>query len=1793
MKTSNKTKKRILTYVATGVMIAFAAPFVSSMFGSDTLHSYADTEPWDGSVDIAWFTEQPWGTEDEPSDYTISTPAELAGLAYIVNGRLDMDMFPNKYQEGEEPVDDNLDVSATVADVHDGAEEDGTTVSGLMAEDFFNSSITEIKTDGGGSGVTDYKLYVGNQAFDFAGKTIHIANDLDLGGIYQNETVSGPNWVPIGGRFPVKTGSLDFVVDSSFNGTIEGGFHTIDHIYCNRHSGADFMMSQGIGLIGSIGTLYDDASYGYGHATQKESVVKETILDGWTPVVRNLCMGNDKDSAAFHGSVYGNRMVGALIGRAEDTIIENCANFTSVKNTDHKGIAGIAGTTSGKGVVRNCYNAGYIYSLSNGCPAGGIVGSNGFSIYNCYNVGRINVPDAPTLSEGIGSHLSGNYEIDNCFSLSGTFSDTREDTSKNGYYFGTAANLVINTSVRQEHRNQSEEAPGLKDPEFISEINANGGNVFVSGTSGRNHGYPLLFWQAGEFDPESDCTLSVGASGDKGGIAAIVPAGGYTSSYVVEAGDAIDSVPVGTVIQLESRAEAPNVLQHFTANGNELRSDFYTLTEDAEVDGAFITLESGVISIPQSSKYEIGISKNGTVLDKNDKAWSVKDYVVSDGDTIFQGDILTVKAVMKKGTASKDKDNEYTGSFNYTFRYSDSEEKPATNTSGIHTVDSKIGTADSGVLTITATPRSQSKTWATYADTSWAGDTEDIRGNYEISTAEELAGLAKLVNAGESFEKATILLTNDVSLKNPDEDGSLRKWEPIGGASNTFKGTFDGGGHRISGMQVRSGGSIGGLFGYCTNATIKNLTISGSVQSVGNAGGIASIVRGGTIEDCTAKVTITSTGERAGGITSQLTEGGTIKNCISRNAITGTSKVGGIAGEATHTAGGIEKCANYGKITGTETGGLMTCTGGLVGYLGCSVQLSYNMAAITSANTCVGGLAGFTYANTKATEATYKSSSALYNCINVGDVEGSATKTNTFVGGLVGRSDYLLMKNCFTTGSVSTGDPDKTYLGTVVGGFYKSIFSDVSLIYYSQTGSPATSYTKSWGSIKKDSANPTLDYFKTACVTEELMKAEAFTDLLNQTAAESFVSVPNSVPQLAWIAAKKDITVTYTGAFEGTDRTWYGGAVDLPECEREGYKYEFTAGGNVWDGTGITENVSVAVTESKIDKYYVIFTADNKKVDINGDGEIDKKDWIAFYPEDGSGQAYTHLSADSIAGDSGITEAPPVDAANKEGYTAGWDWEDKDGKSYWDETRSTPLGFHNIKIPAVYTQRSLLFEKNDDGEGTIRREATITAAQDGYFFLAPQAKGTITVKNGAQTTLDGENGSFTNLRIVVEEGGSLTLKNMVLRTDPVRLAGATENHAVLEVAGGADADHATTVRFSGFNNLIGTNDGNNGKDNDHVFPAMEVSGYVRLMQASKTTDTLHITAGKDSPEINIENGGTLEVAGGIVEVYKRERLGTNGGMIYGGFFDYSERKITRSQKGNLAVTGGSLIAVSDSNNVFCACVDSYRQTGGQAIFYAPEACMYRAGSDKYIGTDVALYAERMEITGGSLSARTRSHQSAVTDPIEYYSNADAIASGDDFNSRYFLYVVDTSAWNTDVHTVTADGNEIYSGKGNNVSHPLQTSDSVRDKFSTKKASADPWIYLWLARGEEHTIAVDGETIAEHVAEDTMENVRYTMDVNDNTVELGFLDSFFAAADTGKKQDGKPIKTGTTIALISHDAEGNLQGFTSDHSFLLTDPEQNVTLQTEMLSEAHQTKLLIYDGEKTLRPLAPAKVIRVH
>ena len=180
--------------------------------------------------------------------------------------------------------------------------------------------------------------------------------------------------------------------------------------------------------------------------------------------------------------------------------------------------------------------------------------------------------------------------------------------------------------------------------------------------------------------------------------------------------------------------------------------------------------------------------------------------------------------------------------------------------------------------------------WALTADTQWYNEDED---SFEISTAEELAGLAKLVNLGNTFSGKTVVLKEDIDLEN-------KEWTPIGKSlEKSFQGTFEGGWHTVSYLKVTRTNENVGLFGYVADAEIRNLTVTeADITGSQNVGGIAGNAGAGTsFINCTCSETTklrTDDAQRIGGIAgvwnnTDTASPVTLQNCIFTGTLSSTS----------------------------------------------------------------------------------------------------------------------------------------------------------------------------------------------------------------------------------------------------------------------------------------------------------------------------------------------------------------------------------------------------------------------------------------------------------------------------------------------------------------------------------------------------------------------------------------------------------------------------------------------------------------------------------------------------------------------------------------------------------------------------------------------------------------------------------------------------------------------------------------------------------------------------------------
>ena len=237
---------------------------------------------------------------------------------------------------------------------------------------------------------------------------------------------------------------------------------------------------------------------------------------------------------------------------------------------------------------------------------------------------------------------------------------------------------------------------------------------------------------------------------------------------------------------------------------------------------------------------------------------------------------------------------------------------------------------------------------------------------YTVYNADGLMNVAELVNGGKS--DINITLDTDIDLTGKD-------WTPIGtDYDNSYKGTFDGGGHTITGLTFTTNDEYAGLFGWLNRAgTVKNVVMEG-VQITSNqiyGGSIGGVVgySWGTIENCSVSGSVSGTVYVGGVVGAQI--GGSITGCSSSATVKGTLNVGGVAGQ-TNSSATLTACYATGNVTIEINPAKNIAGGSLVGMnAGSSLLACYATGNVTSTGSStgymhIGGFLGNNYTTVTA-----------------------------------------------------------------------------------------------------------------------------------------------------------------------------------------------------------------------------------------------------------------------------------------------------------------------------------------------------------------------------------------------------------------------------------------------------------------------------------------------------------------------------------------------------------------------------------------------------------------------------------------------------------------------------------------------------------------------------------------------------------------------------------------------------------------------------------------------------------
>lgn len=262
---------------------------------------------------------------------------------------------------------------------------------------------------------------------------------------------------------------------------------------------------------------------------------------------------------------------------------------------------------------------------------------------------------------------------------------------------------------------------------------------------------------------------------------------------------------------------------------------------------------------------------------------------------------------------------------------------------------------------------------------------------YEIRNVNDLKLLAQKVNSNETansgitYEGKYFKQTANIDLEDLENEPN---WTPIGKENNHFKGIFDGGGHKITSLSITSSNGKIGLFGFVSNATIRNCNVAGEIEGNNFVGGIVgNAVNNTHILNCSFQGDVKGELDYVGGIAGNTTADCEVSGCFVTGKVKGSQRVGGIAGQG---IGIIRNCYALADVTARTA-----IAGGIAGRAyNLTIENCYyggKVSAGSFADNSAGGIAGETYGSPD-------SSTKIKNCVSLAESVTCDFQVNRIAG---------------------------------------------------------------------------------------------------------------------------------------------------------------------------------------------------------------------------------------------------------------------------------------------------------------------------------------------------------------------------------------------------------------------------------------------------------------------------------------------------------------------------------------------------------------------------------------------------------------------------------------------------------------------------------------------------------------------------------------------------------------------------------------------------------------------------
>lgn len=770
-------------------------------------------------------------------------------------------------------------------------------------------------------------------------------------------------WTGIGGQ----------TADTGFAGTLDGAGHTIKNLY----------LKNGKGLI-----------------PYNKGTVKNLTLEG-------LLKGGDETAA--------------LTGTNAGTLEEITSNVTV---TGGNKIAGIAGNNTKDGVIKDCHNTGAVTGES---YAAGIVAYNEGSVSGCSNTAVITAgstfaggiaaantnavkSEAANVSKSANSgHVIVSSSAERAYaggvvgwnnaSVSSLY-NTGNVVSRGGYVGGC---LGCNTtgSTAKSLYNLGDVAGSYADTETGEVFNV--GGVIGGGVAGTDCWY-LSSLAIADADSSSANKADAGTIKNKAGNLASLAGSKETLTGTVTLPEDVQAGETIKASYTDGNGQDPMFVWYRDWGGEEQVLGFgesFTVPNDMVGVKVYVKCMDGDhygIKTAESGKVQ-GMS--GTVKIQGQE---VAGHTLT---AVYKGSEKAPKYQWYRGSKAID------GATNETYKLTDDDlgKEISIRVTGSLAgyVEAKTGTIKDGA-SAGIWPEDQCSEPAVKS------------GVYQISSEKELKWFVNAVNGGNTAINGA--LTTDIALSTAE--GTAGNWYPIGNDKNSYKGTFDGQNHRVTGMVIRGEKNEQGFFGNIDGkGTVKNLKISGDINVTGDSlstGGIAGYLEGKIIY-CEYSGSV-SGGMYVGGITGQTGLNAKVTECRNTASVAGTQSIGGITGAVSY--GTISKCINTGSV-GTEDKSQQA--GGIAGLMSnyAVVEGCYNTGTVIGKKN-LGGLAG---------EATV--CAVPQGCYNIGSV-ASGINTGGSVGSYTGSAYISQTTGSFYLAESQAAATDKTATGASSATMKKAAF---------------------------------------------------------------------------------------------------------------------------------------------------------------------------------------------------------------------------------------------------------------------------------------------------------------------------------------------------------------------------------------------------------------------------------------------------------------------------------------------------------------------------------------------------------------------------------------------------------------------------------------------------------------------------------------------------------------------------------------------------------------------------------